>query len=80
MAFINAQKSMRIAEFAFAQAKAEGRKKITAVHKANIMKLAPRWGSCGRLYFLINCIINFYVTDEFFISEFVAQVLSYFLN
>ena len=30
---------MRIAEFAFAQAKAEGRKKITAVHKANIMKL-----------------------------------------
>ncbi len=33
------KKSMRIAEFAFAQAKAEGRKKITAVHKANIMKL-----------------------------------------
>jgi isocitrate dehydrogenase (NAD+) len=30
---------MRIAEFAFSQAKAEGRKKITAVHKANIMKL-----------------------------------------
>jgi len=28
---------MRIAEFAFSQAKAEG--KITAVHKANIMKL-----------------------------------------
>ena len=30
---------MRIAEFAFAQAHSEGRKKITAVHKANIMKL-----------------------------------------
>lgn len=36
---ITKDKSMRIAEFAFAQAHKEGRKKITAVHKANIMKL-----------------------------------------
>ncbi len=34
---ITKDKSMRIAEFAFAQAHKEGRKKITAVHKANIM-------------------------------------------
>lgn len=30
---------MRIAEFAFKQAEAENRKKVTAIHKANIMKL-----------------------------------------
>jgi isocitrate dehydrogenase (NAD+) len=32
--------SLRIARAAFAWAKAEGRKKVTAIHKANIMKLA----------------------------------------
>src|SRR6187455_3073924 len=32
--------STRIAEFAFAQARRRGRKKVTAVHKANIMKLS----------------------------------------
>jgi isocitrate dehydrogenase (NAD+) len=32
--------SLRIAEFAFALAAREGRKKVTAVHKANIMKMA----------------------------------------
>jgi isocitrate dehydrogenase (NAD+) len=37
---ITREKSMRIAEFAFARAKQGGRKKVTAVHKANIMKLA----------------------------------------
>jgi isocitrate dehydrogenase (NAD+) len=31
--------STRIAEFAFAHAKATGRKRVTAIHKANIMKL-----------------------------------------
>jgi len=31
--------SLRIAEFAFAYARANGRKRVTAVHKANIMKL-----------------------------------------
>ena len=31
--------STRIAEFAFAHAKANGRKRVTAIHKANIMKL-----------------------------------------
>jgi isocitrate dehydrogenase (NAD+) len=36
---ITREKSMRIAEFAFKKAKDEGRSKITAVHKANIMKL-----------------------------------------
>lgn len=32
--------SMRIAEFAFAHARRYGRKKVTAIHKANIMKLS----------------------------------------
>src|SRR5207249_7375045 len=32
--------SVRIAEYAFAFAKKVGRKKVTAIHKANIMKLA----------------------------------------
>jgi isocitrate dehydrogenase (NAD+) len=32
--------SIRIAEYAFAYAKKNGRKKVTAVHKANIMKLS----------------------------------------
>jgi isocitrate dehydrogenase (NAD+) len=34
---ITREKSMRIAEFAFARARIDGRKKVTAVHKANIM-------------------------------------------
>jgi isocitrate dehydrogenase (NAD+) len=36
---ITRAKSLRIAEFAFARAESMGRKKVTAVHKANIMKL-----------------------------------------
>ncbi|MGB9840756.1 isocitrate/isopropylmalate dehydrogenase family protein [Thermovenabulum sp.] len=36
---ITAKASTRIAKFAFEYAKREGRKKVTAVHKANIMKL-----------------------------------------
>lgn len=36
---ITAQKSMRIAKFAFDYATKNNRKKVTAVHKANIMKL-----------------------------------------
>ncbi|KYO68408.1 isocitrate/isopropylmalate dehydrogenase family protein [Thermovenabulum gondwanense] len=36
---ITAKASTRIAKFAFEYAKKEGRKKVTAVHKANIMKL-----------------------------------------
>jgi isocitrate dehydrogenase (NAD+) len=36
---ITAKASLRIAEFAFAYAKRRGRRKVTAVHKANIMKL-----------------------------------------
>ncbi len=36
---ITHQNSLRIAEYAFARAQADGRKKVTAVHKANIMKL-----------------------------------------
>ncbi len=34
---ITAQASTRVAEFAFNFAKSNGRKKVTAVHKANIM-------------------------------------------
>lgn len=34
---ITRQKSMRIAEYAFARARQDRRKKVTAVHKANIM-------------------------------------------
>lgn len=34
---ITEEASMRVAEFAFQFAKANGRKKVTAVHKANIM-------------------------------------------
>src|SRR6202166_1845139 len=34
--------SVRIAEYAFQFAKKAGRKKVTAIHKANIMKLADR--------------------------------------
>ena len=37
---ITAVASERIAEFAFEYARANGRKKVTAVHKANIMKLS----------------------------------------
>uniref|UniRef100_A0A6F9DFV1 Isocitrate dehydrogenase [NAD] subunit gamma, mitochondrial-like n=1 Tax=Phallusia mammillata TaxID=59560 RepID=A0A6F9DFV1_9ASCI len=36
---ITAEKSLRIARFAFNYAKRNGRKKVTAVHKANIMKM-----------------------------------------
>jgi isocitrate dehydrogenase (NAD+) len=36
---ITERASTRIAEFAFAYAKANGRKRVTAIHKANIMKL-----------------------------------------
>jgi isocitrate dehydrogenase (NAD+) len=36
---ISERASRRIAEFAFAYAKTHGRRKVTAVHKANIMKL-----------------------------------------
>ncbi len=37
---ITEKASTRIAEFAFKLARSEGRKKVTAVHKANIMKLS----------------------------------------
>lgn len=37
---ITEKASTRVAEFAFAYARANGRKRITAVHKANIMKLS----------------------------------------
>jgi len=37
---ITARASTRIAEFAFAHARRHGRKKVTAIHKANIMKLS----------------------------------------
>jgi isocitrate dehydrogenase (NAD+) len=37
---ITEKASMRIARFAFEYARAEGRKKVTCVHKANIMKLS----------------------------------------
>ena len=36
---VTAEKSRRIAKFAFDYATKHGRKKVTAVHKANIMKL-----------------------------------------
>ena len=36
---VTAQKSQRIAKFAFDYATKNNRKKVTAVHKANIMKL-----------------------------------------
>ncbi len=36
---VTAEKSRRIAKFAFDYATRHGRKKVTAVHKANIMKL-----------------------------------------
>src|SRR5258708_20322344 len=39
---ITEKASTRIARFAFAHAKKEGRKKIHAIHKANIMKLSDR--------------------------------------
>src|SRR4029078_9833104 len=37
---ITAQASTRIAQFAFAYAEAHARKKVTAIHKANIMKMS----------------------------------------
>jgi isocitrate dehydrogenase (NAD+) len=37
---ITARASTRIAEFAFAHARRHGRRKVTAVHKANIMKMS----------------------------------------
>jgi isocitrate dehydrogenase (NAD+) len=52
---ITEKASTRIARFAFAYARSEGRKKITAVHKANIMKLSDGlflkcFEEVGRLY------------------------------
>ena len=40
MKIITEKASTRIARFAFEHARSEGRKKVTAVHKANIMKLS----------------------------------------
>ncbi|XP_010776622.1 isocitrate dehydrogenase [NAD] subunit gamma 1, mitochondrial-like [Notothenia coriiceps] len=37
---ITRTKSLRIADYAFKTARAQGRRRVTAVHKANIMKLA----------------------------------------
>ena len=37
---ITREASTRVAQYAFEFARREGRKKVTAVHKANIMKLA----------------------------------------
>src|SRR5207248_1593636 len=37
---ITARASTRIAEFAFQHARRQGRRKVTAIHKANIMKLS----------------------------------------
>jgi isocitrate dehydrogenase (NAD+) len=37
---ITERASMRIAQFAFAHARRQGRRKVTAIHKANIMKLS----------------------------------------
>ncbi len=37
---ITKKNSLRIAEYAFKHASLSGRKKVTAVHKANIMKMA----------------------------------------
>jgi len=46
---ITAKASRRIAQFAFEYAKAHGRKKVTAIHKANIMKLSDGlFLSCAR--------------------------------
>ena len=39
---ITEQASTRIAQFAFEHARRHGRKKVTAIHKANIMKLERR--------------------------------------
>ena len=40
MQVITAEKSRRIAEYAFEYAVLNGRKRVTAIHKANIMKLS----------------------------------------
>src|SRR4029453_11108919 len=46
---ITERASTRIAEFAFAYAKDNARKRVTAIHKANIMKLGDgRFVSCTR--------------------------------
>src|SRR6185295_18755886 len=37
---ITERASTRIAQFAFAHARKHGRKKVTAIHKANIMKMS----------------------------------------
>lgn len=43
---ITKAKSLRIAEYAFKLAQESGRKKVTAVHKANIMYAPPLLCSC----------------------------------
>lgn len=43
---ITKAKSLRIAEYAFKLAQESGRKKVTAVHKANIMYAPPLPCSC----------------------------------
>lgn len=47
-------KSQRIAKFAFDYATKKGRSKVTAVHKANIMKLGMGC-SCSAARKLLNC-------------------------
>lgn len=53
---VTAEKSRRIAKFAFDYATKQGRKKVTCIHKANIMKLGDGLflRSCEEVPFLQN--------------------------
>lgn len=57
---ITAKKSERIAKFAFDYATKHNRKKVTAVHKANIMKLGDGLflRSCEKVRQFFDIIIN----------------------
>lgn len=65
---ITAKKSLRIAKFAFDYATKNGRKKVTCVHKANIMKLGDGLflRSCEEVGFIFHLFVSKNVLTTFF--------------
>ncbi|KAK1801704.1 hypothetical protein P4O66_022355 [Electrophorus voltai] len=61
---ITRMNSMRIAEFAFRLAREKGRRRITAVHKANIMSVSV----CGNYRYLVNSIQLLKLGDGLFLK------------
>lgn len=75
---VTAKKSMRIAKFAFDYATKNNRKKVTCVHKANIMKLGDGLflRSCEEVCIIIK--ENFFINNWFSIVCLMIQCLCLF--